>query len=239
MKKRHTVVLSGLSVLSLAWADSLFYGNGDNHGDKSRDNPLISVSGKNRSLPDRIKTPIPSPFSAHRPAEGAVMLAFRQGQGIAGTCVPSGPEVCDGIDNDCNGIVDDDAIDAVLWCEDLDVDGYGSDLNTLMQCDQPPGYTDICGDCADFDPEMHPGAPEICDFIDNNCDGQIDENPVDGITWCRDADFDGFGDPGDTRFACAEPTPQGYVLDCSDCDDSDAGIGPCPDLIFAHSFEPG
>jgi len=230
MKAFLVFLLFGVLTLVQASAKSPFLPGGG-HSKKL-------VAPAHHSLPAGAQKPVSDPSPAYRAAERHIAFTSRQRRwsGIAGTCVPE-PEICDGIDNDCNGIIDDEAIDATLWCEDLDGDGFGGDLNTVLQCEQPPGYTDICGDCADFDPEMHPGAPEICDFIDNNCDGQIDENPEDGITWCRDSDGDNFGDPHDTLFACAEPIPQGYVLDCNDCNDADAGVGPCPDLIFKHGFE--
>jgi len=65
--------------------------------------------------------------------------------------------------------------------------------------------------------------PEVCNGNDDNCNGLIDEGlPLN--TYCRDFDGDGYGDPNNSVQACNPP--QGYVLDCSDCDDSDASINP-------------
>jgi hypothetical protein len=62
------------------------------------------------------------------------------------------------------------------WYRDADVDGYGDSSATLTQSDQPEGYVNISGDCADYDSDIFPGALELCDGKDNNCSGGIDEN---------------------------------------------------------------
>ncbi len=79
-------------------------------------------------------------------------------------------------------------------------------------------------DCNDADPAINPAATEVCDGIDNDCDGSIDEGTSGGSTWYADADSDSYGDAATTSTACTMPT--GYVTDATDCNDASAGINP-------------
>ena len=93
-----------------------------------------------------------------------------------------------------------------LWYADADGDGYGSGLDPVEACAQPAGYLADAGDCDDADPNVHPGAAEICDGIDQNCNGEIDEGePADGTLYFVDADGDGYGDPATGVLLCAAP----------------------------------
>ena len=62
----------------------------------------------------------------------------------------------------------------VVWYLDSDGDGYGGNTDYIEACDAPGGYIEEPGDCDDTDSTIHPGAEEICDGIDNNCDGLVD-----------------------------------------------------------------
>ncbi|MBI5486600.1 MAG: putative metal-binding motif-containing protein [Deltaproteobacteria bacterium] len=85
-------------------------------------------------------------------------------------------------------------------------------------------------DCDDGDAEVHPGAIETCNGIDDNCDGTTDEDSaVDAATWYADADGDSFGDAETTRTAC--DMPAGYVANDEDCDDGDDSINPDTDEV--------
>jgi hypothetical protein len=100
---------------------------------------------------------------------------------VAGSPVPENTPnvgVCiDGLDNDCDGL-----IDQVLGIEDPECSSLDSD-------DDGDGLTENQGDCDDTDPQVFPGAPIICDGKDNNCDGYKDfltdeDKDGDGVPWC-------------------------------------------------------
>ena len=152
------------------------------------------------------------------PAEGAVSNASDCDDAEANTA-PGATELCDGVDNDCDGATDEDAADASAWYADLDADGAGDPSSAEIACERPSGTTDDGGDCDDADPTAYPGADEVCDGVDNDCDGATDEDPIDGDRYYGDDDDDGFGDADDELLAC-EP-PDGAVADATDCDDTD------------------
>jgi len=139
---------------------------------------------------------------------------------------PDASELCDGIDNDCDQRVDDDAIDAGDWYADADADGYGSAEHSQSSCTQPSGTVADYSDCDDNDAAISPDAREVCDGVDNDCNDSIDDDAIDAATWYIDDDGDAYGDPDLTTTACEQPagtTRAGLALDC---DDSDAGINP-------------
>ena len=162
-------------------------------------------------------------------------------------------EICDGIDNDCDGYPSEDEIDN-------DGDGY---VECSYDASIWTGISDIIGgeDCNDFDASVHPSALELCDGqinacgntlpsdeVDNDGDGYvectIDSNGWDGnatviggedcsdtnssvhmlLSYYLDSDGDGFGSPDFETIVCEPPT--GYILDDTDCDDTDADIFP-------------
>lgn len=137
---------------------------------------------------------------------------------------PDAAEVCNGIDDDCSGFIDDEAADATLWYADVDQDAFGDPESATLWCVQPDGYVVDNTDCDDGDGLSFPSAVEICDGADNDCDGAVDDEAVDPALWYADADADGFGDVAVSTTACDAPT--GYVADATDCNDADAAFSP-------------
>lgn len=112
---------------------------------------------------------------------------------------------------------------------DLDRDGYGSkELGTRLGCsdDAPPmGYAAMLGDCDENDESVRPGATEICNKKDDDCNGQVDEGAPPVMMW-PDADGDGYYQiqTGASLVGCGNVA--GYAPSGGDCDDGDATLHP-------------
>ncbi len=150
------------------------------------------------------------------------------------TAHPGAEEYCDGVDDDCDGDVDEDedVVDGQLWYVDADADGYGDPSTEWISCSDATGAINDGTDCDDTDATVHPNASEDhCNDVDDDCDGDVDESASGEIVeaFWPDADGDGYGD-STTWFeeypSCVDP---GYVQDGSDCNDTDASIFPGAD----------
>ena len=139
---------------------------------------------------------------------------------------PDAPEVCNGIDDDCDGVTDPGtATDATTWYADIDGDAAGDPGHTTTACTQPDDYVQNNTDCDDAHAEAFPGHTEVCDGLDNNCDGDTDPpTAVDASTWWADSDGDTYGDGAVAQTACTAPT--GFVDEHTDCDDTRAEVHP-------------
>jgi hypothetical protein len=139
---------------------------------------------------------------------------------------PGADELCDEIDNDCDGFIDEDgAVGAVTWFADSDSDEFGDPLVSKTSCVQPEGYISDNRDCDDTNEYTYPDAPEYCDGVDNDCDGVTDEDSsLDAALFYRDVDEDGYGNPFISDRRCFDG--DGYVSNDLDCNDSVFEINP-------------
>ncbi len=154
-------------------------------------------------------------------AEGETTRACSQPEGYAqaGDCYdldprisPDALEYCDGVDNDCDGIADEDSVDVQYGCLDVDDDGYGDPEVCVTECRLPAGYVLNDGDCDDADPLIHPGAEDVCDGVDNDCDEVVDPLDVD-----RDGD--------------------GWTGCDGDCDDEDEAVSPDAEEVCGNEVD--
>ena len=139
---------------------------------------------------------------------------------------PSAYEICDGIDNNCDGSIDEaGALNPGTFYADTDGDGYGNAAMIATACNAPPGYVADATDCDDNSTSISPGAAEICNGLDDDCDGTVDgANAADSSLWFVDLDGDGFGNAATTQTACTAPT--GFVSNDTDCNDLNSAISP-------------
>ena len=169
-----------------------------------------------------------------------------------GSCILPMDEVCNDVDDDCDGEVDEFVTTAYYF--DGDADGFGDAQEVVFACSAPAGYVDnaddcddaimtfedldndgygsnnltACGisnntDCDDNNASINAGTAEVCNDIDDDCDGSID-NGLTFVGYYADADLDGYG-AGNASSFCADPGV-GYSTTNDDCDDMNAGINP-------------
>jgi hypothetical protein len=147
---------------------------------------------------------------------------------------------CNGLDDDCDGEIDEDAAVRMFYYLDSDNDSYGADDNAtrVLSCAAPAGYVDNSTgfDCNDTNPAVNPGADEVCNGIDDDCDGAIDEGFPRTIYY-RDADNDTYGNADNSTVACEAPA--GYVDNSTgfDCNDNNSAVNPGAEELCGNGID--
>ena len=141
---------------------------------------------------------------------------------------PGAAEVCDGIDNDCDGVTDGaNTSDCLVFFSDKDSDGYGKSSDWACVCQAVGSYKAVTpGDCQDDNPAVNPGASEVCDGVDNNCNGATDEAGASGCkAYFYDGDMDNYGQDSASECLCAAA---GWYTATTggDCNDADSAVHP-------------
>ena len=139
---------------------------------------------------------------------------------------PKVGETCNGKDDDCDGVTDEtDATGCSVFLFDGDNDGFGvSGLEKCACSPEAPFTAQTGGDCNDQNGQVFPGATEICNAKDDDCDEEVDEGAAVG---CQDAWPDGDGDGfGAGAGSCVCPGTPGFAAQKGDCDDSSAAANP-------------
>lgn len=145
---------------------------------------------------------------------------------------PAALERCDAsnVDEDCDGLADDNDTSpsgTTPFYQDSDNDGYGNSATQSYRCDAGSGRVANGSDCDDTNLSISPGNAEVCDSIDNDCDGLTDDaDPVvsGAPSWYVDSDGDGFGADNTVVHACIQPG--NTTASGNDCDESNTAINP-------------
>ncbi len=137
---------------------------------------------------------------------------------VSSTCYESCRliEICNNLDDNFDGVIDE-------GCDD-DGDHYADISMNCSGSFKSNGVVYSCinngNDCDDDNSSIHPGVSEVCDGIDNNCNGQTDEGV--GFIYYRDFDGDTFGNFTNTTYVCSLPV--GYVANSNDCNDNNISV---------------
>lgn len=135
---------------------------------------------------------------------------------------PNAMEICNTFDDDCDGLTNE-GITFVTYFADVDGDGFGNPNNSQSACSPLPNYVTNSSDCNDANALVKPGVVELCNLIDDNCNGQVNEGLV-FANYYLDTDLDGYG-AGAAINSCT-PVFGNYVTNNSDCNNTNANIRP-------------
>ncbi|MBP5435559.1 putative metal-binding motif-containing protein [bacterium] len=142
---------------------------------------------------------------------------------------PGASEVCNGIDDNCDGIVDPPETQDCNWYyRDDDGDSFGVADHKRCLCISERGFSALeYGDCDDKNARVFPGAREVCNELDDNCNGEVDEgeNVKGCVPYYRDEDGDGYGAGSESRCLC-KPDSIFRATKSGDCNDSNPEVYP-------------
>ncbi len=148
---------------------------------------------------------------------------------------PGAAEICDGVDNNCNGETDEGLSPLLEFFRDLDGDGQGDLKSSVMACRKPPGYSESKTDCDDTRAGVFLGAPEYCNGLDDNCNNATDDGTVETGKPCETGD-PGLCKPGTYSCPAGAKNPvclSTYVKSLDVCDqvdnDCDGDVDETPD----------
>lgn len=153
------------------------------------------------------------------------------------TVNPGVEEDCSETDRNCDGDATANAADAEDWYLDADGDAYGLASDRVASCTALADRVADDTDCDDGNEQIHPGAREICDRLDNDCDGEVDDedddiDPDTQSIWVYDGDQDGYGTSSplcSDYVVCQCSQPLCFVDNFDDCDDNSKEVGACGD----------
>lgn len=201
----------------------------------SLEGSVFSNNDENETMPMLIDDRAVEPIAHRMRLVGEILDVDGDGSVAGDDCADDDPErypgaieYCDGIDNDCDELVDNDVV-SIEWHLDADGDGFGDPAFFLeSRCDDFVVATGAPNgdDCDDANPDIHPNVDEICDGIDNDCDNDVDED-VPTVDFFADADGDGFGDATQLAITTCftDPVP-GAAPNALDCDDNNDRVFP-------------
>ena len=135
---------------------------------------------------------------------------------------PNAAEVCNGIDQDCDRVVDE--VETVTFYRDADGDSFGGPTCATKACAGRAGHVTSRTDCNDRDRAISPVAQELCEAKDKDCEASTDEGAQK--TFYGDVDTDRFGETSLSILAFAQPT--GHVTLAGNCNDDLSYVHPGP-----------